>query len=459
MKFETTPTNQPAVKMSDLFAFIIAVIIVVIVIFFIFGPNTTAIIAILCGLFIIFLFAGLLSLLLRSSTHHYDENPGILTDDIAKVRKEGIPIPNSIAKSAIKNKTTKIRKFSTVTTETYPLTPQQIGSVYLGSVPYGGTGMNIGIITCYKYTNVQTDLNSYCSKFGLPLTTLQIHNFATQIDSGWAVETVLDATMAHLYAPLATKHIFMSKDDSYASIATALQQAVGLKMNIITMSFGGDEEQDVINLLEPIFSANPNIIFLAAAGDSDTVSYPSSSPNVISVGGTILTVASNNVNEKNGPTSTTVPITANAYTKLAEENWYSSDGNGSGHGVSSIFTTPPYQAAHNPSTFRSTPDISLIAATPDDAGVLICCSEYRVTPSNPAGPWIGVEGTSVSSPSLAGQITTANAARIKVGKNSLTRTQILTYLYNLAPGSSAVDLMIDGCGNVSSKTIQALVSL
>lgn len=319
--------------------------------------------------------------------------------------------------------------------------------------------MNIGIITCYKYTNVQADLNSYCSRFGLPSTTLQIHNFATQTDSGWAIETVLDATMTHLYAPLATKHIFMAADDSYASIATALQQAVGLKMNIITMSFGGDEEQDVVNLFEPIFSANPNVIFLAAAGDSDTVSYPSSSPNVISVGGTILTVASNNVNEKNGPTATTTPITAGAYTKLAEEDWYSPDGSGSGHGVSTIFATPAYQSSHNPSTFRSTPDVSLIAATPDDAGVLIYCSEYRVTPSNPAGPWIGVKGTSVSSPSLAGQIATANAARIKAGKNSLTRTQILTYLYNLAPGSSAIDLMIDGCGNVSSRTIQSLVAL
>jgi len=213
------------------------------------------------------------------------------------------------------------------------------------------------------------------------------------------------------------------------------------------MSFGSSEIGSVINQFEPVFAANPNILFLASSGDSDTVSYPSSSPNVVSVGGTILAVADNGVNESYGPIVNRSAITPGAYSKLGEYVWYTSDGNGSGHGTSAIFLKPTYQAAHNPSQYRSTPDLSLIAATPNGKGVFIYCSAE--------GGWMGVQGTSISSPVFAGMLATVNSRR----RVPITRERILNYLYSLASASLPVDVMVDGAGYINGRTIQTLVSL
>jgi subtilase family serine protease len=337
------------------------------------------------------------------------------------------------------------------TPETYPYTPQQVGSVYLGTgaIPFGGAGKKLGIITCFYYKNLQADLNKFIAEFGLAPKTLVIHNYGTATDSGWATETCLDTQWSHWANPNSTTYVFMSKYDSISSIVYSLQQAVSLGMDVISMSFGSDENQSTINAMEPIFSGNPNIIFLAASGDNDTVSYPSSSPNVISVGGTILTIASNGVNESKTPSpgSTATPIVSGAYTKLAESNWYTPDGDGSGHGISQFFARPSYQSVHNPSQYRSTPDVSAIAASPDDSGVFIYCSVM--------GGWLGVEGTSLATPLVAGLITTVLSRRT----TKLTRVQILTYLYGLIPSTLPIDVMVDGSGYVSGKTIQALVGI
>jgi len=333
--------------------------------------------------------------------------------------------------------------------EIYPSSPQQIGSVYLGSgaVPFDGTGKRIGIIGCFYYPNLQADFNIFCNEFGQKSKQLQIHQYGTTTNSGWATELCLDTQWCNVFAPNATIHVFMAQDDSFSSILIALKNAALAGMDVISMSFGGDESASVINDFEPVFSSYPNILFLASSGDSDTVSYPSSSPNVISVGGTILSVASNGLDESSGPIVNKTAIRAGAYTKLAESDWYTPDGNGSGHGTSGYFPKPAYQAAHNPGGYRSTPDLSLIAATPGDMGVFIYCSA--------AGGWLGVQGTSLSCPSLAGMLATVNSRR----KTPVTRAQVLTYLYSLASASLPIDVMVDGAGYINGRTVQALVSI
>lgn len=329
--------------------------------------------------------------------------------------------------------------------ETDPYTPQQLGSIYLGNTAFAGDGKKIGIITCFLYPRLQQDFNSFTSQYGLKSKTLKIHAPAgTSNDNGWAVETCLDTQWSHVFAPNAETHVFCAFDDSIASLVTAINSAISLKMDVISMSLGTDEAQSVINQLEPLFRAHPEILFLGASGDADIVSYPSSSPNVISVGGTNLTLASDGAffTRKN-----TSAITKGAYLKLAETNWYSPDGSGSGHGLSSIFTKPTYQLSHNPSDFRSTPDLSLISASPSDNGVSIYCFV--------AGGFIGVEGTSVGTPCLAGMLGTALSKR----RTALTQATIMTYFYSNVSSSLALDTLLEGAGYVSSRTIDSLVAL
>lgn len=328
-------------------------------------------------------------------------------------------------------------------TESDPYTPQQVGSVYLGNTPYDGTGKKIAIITCFAYPNLQKDFNIYRKSYGKPAKKISVRSYGTATDNGWSVELLLDFAMADLTGPNADLYSFQAKDNTIQSLQFAVQQAIAAKMDIISMSLGADESQGFANMMEPLFAQNPQIIFLAASGDYATVSYPSSSPNVISVGGTILSVASNGYN---GIRVDNTPISKNSYVKLAESTWYSPDGTGSGHGVSELFPRPAYQNGHNPSTNRSTPDLSLISASPNDNGVAIYCSAE--------GGWIGVQGTSVSCPLLAGMIATVNSKR----SVPLTRNTIMTYLYSRVSNNLPMDVFLHGAGFVSNRTIDALIT-
>ena len=135
----------------------------------------------------------------------------------------------------------------------------------------------------------------------------------------------------------------------------------------------------------------------------DTVSYPSSSPNVISIGGTKLGITSS------------VP-----YTSSGEVDWYDPDGDGFGHGLSSMFLRPSYQT-QNTSIYKEIPDVSIIGATPSGNGVTVYNSLN--------GGYLGVYGTSLSSPVLAGLIATANSNRTA----NLTRAQIMNVMYASPP--------------------------
>jgi hypothetical protein len=72
---------------------------------------------------------------------------------------------------------------------------------------------------------------------------------------------------------------------------------------------------------------------------------------------------------------------------------------------------------------------------------------------------LGVQGTSLSCPILAGMLATINSERIRKSKKALTRQQILTNLYNIHPPNSPVDLMTDGIGFINNRFVEYLISL
>jgi len=175
-----------------------------------------------------------------------------------------------------------------------PYTPQQVGSVYLNppATAYGGAGQKIGIITCYNHPYLQRDFDVFCTKYDLPAKQLHIHNRARFRSYGWAIETCLDTQWSHVFSPTAELHVFQAASASFAAIKDALTDAVAAGMNIVSMSFGSSESVYADREINWIFLNNPQITFLAASGDWDVVSYPSSSNSVISVGGTCLYVQS-----------------------------------------------------------------------------------------------------------------------------------------------------------------------
>ena len=143
------------------------------------------------------------------------------------------------------------------------------------------------------------------------------------------------------------------------------------------------------------------VTFVAAAGDSPGVSYPAASPNVLAIGGTSLTLNSNN-------------------TYGGETPWSSSGG-----GISAYESKPGYQLYVNAS-MRAVPDIGYDAARN---------SGFYVYNTVGGGGWYTSEGTSAGAPQWAALLAIADEGRALNGLGSLSSTQTLVAINETLPRS------------------------
>jgi subtilase family serine protease len=111
------------------------------------------------------------------------------------------------------------------------------------------------------------------------------------VDKGWDMEISLDVEWAHAIAPGAKILLVEANAPTTASLMKAEDTAVA-KASYVTNSWGGPEFSGE-NSLDYHFARSGVTVF-ASAGDSGLpASWPSASPNLISVGGTaMLTTAS-----------------------------------------------------------------------------------------------------------------------------------------------------------------------
>lgn len=272
------------------------------------------------------------------------------------------------------------------------LTAYGINEIVPSSNKPRGYGIKIAIISCYHYSNIQSDLNKYCSKYSLQPLTLNIINQAGNIsNNNWAIETCLNTQIINTVSPGATVYVIESKSNTFNDIKTSITTAVNLGVNIISMSFG-TMEFSTQSSLESLFM-NSNITFLASSGDNDIVSYPATSSNVLAIGGTKL-------------------LLTNGNTRQSETLW-----GDAGAGTSSYTPKPSYQSGVNSGTKRNIPDLALIADT--TTGFSVYCSII--------GGYIGVGGTSLSCPLMAGYVAILNQCRKSDHKSLLNSISTSTY--------------------------------
>ena len=160
----------------------------------------------------------------------------------------------------------------------------------------------------------------------------------------------------------------------------------------------------------------PGVTFVASTGDYGAADpeYPAFSPNVVSVGGTSLTVnGDNSYNSETGWGYNSASVGAFI---------------GSGGGISLYEPEPAYQQAVQSTGSRTTPDVSLVA---DPATGAWIADPYNLDPSN---PFEIVGGTSLSAPAWAGLIALVNQGRVAANEstlNSATPTDTQQALYML----------------------------
>lgn len=298
-----------------------------------------------------------------------------------------------------------------------------------------GSGQTIVIFDAFGSPTIQADLQTFDEAYGLPAppsltvyapegkpqypyvgapASAVAHNKNLQTEIGWAYETTLDVEWAHALAPGAAIALVVTPTaetqgvQGIPNLQNAAQWVLDHHIGSIWSNSWATTEQAFhtsasIQQLDRLYADASAQGVSAFFGTDDsgvfntdkqnrgypfpTVTYPSSSPNVISVGGTQIQVASS--------------ITS----YLPEAVWNDCCGAGGG-GYSTVFGEPAWQQAAgipNPSGTRGMPDVSLNSALVSN--VLIWES------FDPGGSgWIFIGGVSSATPQWAAIDALANQA-------------------------------------------------
>ncbi len=238
------------------------------------------------------------------------------------------------------------------------------------------------MVVAYDYPHAEADLNHYRAQYGLPACTSASGCFTKlnqkgetshypQQDYGWGVEASLDLQM--ISAACSTCHIVLveANQPTDKALFKAEQAAVDAGATVTNHSFGRIEltgaEDDALAF------DHPGVTAVASTGDFGygPASFPASAAHVIAVGGTVL---SRSADDPRGWT---------------EKAWRFA-----GSGCSAYFDKPagqPDDACHG----RTVADVSAAAK-----GLAI----YNTSLPRRYRGWLKVDGTSASSPLIAGML-------------------------------------------------------
>ncbi|MGA2033654.1 MAG: choice-of-anchor Q domain-containing protein, partial [Thermoguttaceae bacterium] len=300
-------------------------------------------------------------------------------------------------------------------------TPAQIRQAYginaikFGSVPGDGSGTTIAIVDAYDQPNIVADLQQFDQQFTLPNLVLTRVNQSggptlpsPDVHGGWGVETSLDVEWAHAIAPGANILLVEANDNSPTNMYAAVDYA-RKALGVVVVSVSWDQSEFFGENADDSYFTTPTghngVTFCVASGDAGAPpEYPAASPNVVAVGGTMLTLdASGNYSSEIG--------------------WY-----GSGGGIDTYESQPSYQkgVVTQSTTNRTAPDVAWNAVN------------YAVCDSYDFGSrtsWEAVDGTSASCPQWAATVAIADQGRAIPELSLDGPSQTLPALYALSAGN------------------------
>ncbi len=317
----------------------------------------------------------------------------------------------------------------------FGLRPQDLHSAY--SLPTAPTSaQTIAIVDAYNDPNAEADLKAYDQEFGIPECTAgngclrQVNQNGeegkppfpktvgelesaragsigeaerAEAATGWGLELSLDMESAHATCQGCKILLVLAKSESNIDLETAERSAETLGATEITNSWGGLEEG--VTPAEDSASPfnHPGTVITASAGDNGylgwdasnafekgSAEYPASSPHVVSVGGTRLTLGAGG--------------------SWSSESVWNGDGAGGG-GCSVNFTAPAWQqsvagwSSVGCAAKRAVSDVSAVADPYTGFAVRYtspaCEYSYEEAKVLHVLQWCTIGGTSLASPVIA----------------------------------------------------------
>src|SRR5438477_5365957 len=198
-------------------------------------------------------------------------------------------------------------------------TPAQIRHAYgfdqlsfaNGRVQADGGGQTIAIVEAFHDPKITSDLHYFDWIFGLPAPPkfMQVNERGgtvfTSVNPAWALETALDVEWAHAIAPRANILLVEADSANFSDLLAAVNFARYQPGVVVVSMSWGSREFSYEAAYDAYFTTpaghiggsglSGGITFVVSSGDNGAgTSYPAVSPNVLSVGGTSLTLAPGN---------------------------------------------------------------------------------------------------------------------------------------------------------------------
>jgi subtilase family serine protease len=260
-----------------------------------------------------------------------------------------------------------------------------------------GNGQIVAVVDAYDNPNVAADLNEYRSTFGLPKANFTKYNQLgdkgdyPQANSEWGVEIDLSVEMISASCPKCTIYLVEANSNNVSDLETAETEAVTLGAHIISNGFSGSGE-------DPSYFDTPGVEYLGAgsmAGDE-----PAAFDSVVAVGGTVLSKSS------------------------GKRGWSESVSTGPPGGCASGVRKPAWQHFSSYCKHRIENDVAAVA------------SGVAMYDTYDYGGWLSVDGTSISTPFLAGVFGLAGNASKQLGGRTFWEKARQRYLYSPSGGSA-----------------------
>lgn len=307
------------------------------------------------------------------------------------------------------------------------LTPADLGTAY-DLKTTGGSGQTVGIVDAYNDPNINADLQSFDSHYGLAtcdeangcLRVVNQSGATTPLpendESGWSVEETLDVETVHSVCQSCKIILVEGNSNGNSDLGAAEDEAVRLGADEVSNSFG--EIEDGSDAAYQSDFNHPGTVITASAGDDGYYSFddleqvnqpsiPAAYNTTVSVGGTSL-----DLNQTGGRQSESV-WNDNGPRDRYEMAFERSLGAGGG-GCSHLFTAREWQkslagwGSTGCGSGRLDNDVS--ADADYLTGFDIYDSYNCGDPCSPAPGWFTVGGTSLSSPIIAAAYALAGGA-------------------------------------------------